>query len=128
MGGYEQWRFELLALALTDVSLFPHLGEMLQRGMVNQIALTRNMVGRCGEHPEFSRGGRKLFDPDIRYFIQGSRGSILGATFLALSPDIDRGALVVGGSGFSFMIERSIHFNRFELLLRPSYPKRVDSG
>ena len=26
------------------------------------------------------------------------------------------------------MIERSIHFNRFELLLRPSYPRRVDSG
>ena len=44
----------------------------------------------------------------------------------ALSPDIERGALIVGGESFSFMIERSIHYRRFEPLLMPTFPSRLD--
>jgi hypothetical protein len=54
-----------------------------------------------------------------------SQGSILGGTLLTLSPDIDRGALIVGGAAFSFMIERSIHFHTYEALLGPAYGSRL---
>ena len=58
-------------------------------------------------------------------FIGISQGSVLGGTFLTQSPDIDRGALIVGGANFSFMIERSIHFNTYETFLMPAYGKRL---
>lgn len=118
-----------LATALGDVSLFYMIGDMLRQGMINQIALTRSFAGVCATLPEMTNDtDQPLIDTNVRYFLGGSQGSILGGTLLTLSPDIDRGALIVGGAAFSFMIERSIHFKTFELLLSPSYPRRIDTG
>ena len=115
-----------LGTAMADISRFYMVGEMLQQGMINQIALTRTMMGRCRLQPEMTADGASLIDPETRYFVGGSQGSILGGTFLTLSPDIDRGALVVGGTNLSFMIERSIHYNTFEPVMQPAYPRRLD--
>ena len=49
----------------------------------------------------------------------------MGGAFLTQSPDIERGALLVGSATFSFMIERSIHFNTYETFLMPAYEKRL---
>jgi len=118
-----------LATALSDVSNFYMLGENLQQGMVNMMTLTRSMLGDCRLLPELARvDGEPAIDPETNYFIGGSQGSILGATHLALSPDTDRGILFVGGANFSFMIERSIHFTRFETLLAPFYGSRLNTG
>jgi hypothetical protein len=117
-----------LAAALSDVSQFYKMGEHVQQGMVNQIALTRTLLGACRLAPEMTADGTPLIDPDRRYFVGGSQGSILGGTFLTLSPDIERGALLVGGNNFSFMIERSIHFDTFELFLDSTCPARIDQG
>ena len=118
-----------LATALTDVGKFYMVGENLQQGMIIQIALTRTLLGACREVPELlADAGHPVIDPTRRYFIGGSQGSILGGTLLTLSPDIERGALIVGGAAFSFMIERSIHFNKFEPLLTPSYQSRLATG
>lgn len=124
--GMSQKDLGFLAVALADISQFWHLGEMLRQGMINQIALTRSLLGVCRTLPELTADGAPLIEPERRYFVGGSQGSILGGTLLTLSPDISRGALIVGGSNFSFMIERSIHYNRFEPLLAPSYPARLD--
>ncbi len=124
--GMSQKDLPFLATALADVTRFYRIGEMLQQGMINQIALTRSLIGRCKDLPEMTSDGAPLIDPSRRWFLGGSQGSILGGAYLTLSPDIDRGALIVGGAGFSFMIERSIHYNTFEPLLIPTYPDRVD--
>jgi len=117
-----------LAGSLADVSQFYKMGEHVQQGMVNQIALTRTMMGACRLTPEMTADGTPLIDPDRRYFVGGSQGSILGGTFLTLSPDIEQGALLVGGNNFSFMIERSIHFDTFELFMDGTCPARIDQG
>lgn len=119
-----------LASALGDVSRFYMVGESLQQAMINQISLTRTMLGACAMDDAFAAeaDGASVVGAATPWFIGGSQGSILGGTFLTLSPDIERGALIVGGSGFSLMIERSIHYSTFELLLNPAYPRRVDSG
>jgi len=117
-----------LAASLGDVSQFYKLGEHVQQGMVNQITLTRTLLGVCRLAPEMTADGTPLIDPDRRYYVGGSQGSILGGTFLTLSPDIDRGALLVGGNNFSFMIERSIHYNAFELFMAATCPARIDQG
>jgi hypothetical protein len=112
--------------ALWDVSSFYMVGENLQQGMVIQNALTRTLMGECGADPAFQRsdGGAAILNRDPR-FIGISQGSVLGGTFLTQSPDIERGALIVGGANFSFMIERSIHFNTYESLLMPAYGERL---
>ncbi|TNE51852.1 MAG: hypothetical protein EP343_03045 [Deltaproteobacteria bacterium] len=117
-----------LATALGNPSKFYMVGEMLRQAMINQIALTRTVLGKCRGMKEFKKDDKELIDPKQAFFIGVSQGAILGGTLLSLSPDIKRGALLVGGTHFSFMIERSIHFNDFELFLIPSFPKRIDRG
>lgn len=118
-----------LATALTNVSSFYMIGDNLQQGMVNQMALTRSMLGSCRALPALQAGsGDSVINPEQSYFIGISQGSILGTTLLTLSPDIHRGLLLVGGSTFSFMIERSTHYSRFELLLSPFYGSRLETG
>lgn len=115
-----------LAGALTDVSDFYMLGENLQQGMIIKNALTRSMLGSCGDDEAFRRAdGGPAINPNDAKFIGVSQGSVLGGTFLTQSPDIDRGALIVGGANFSFMIERSIHFTTYNALLMPSYDSRL---
>jgi len=115
-----------LMSALADVSKFYQLGESLQQGMVVKNALTRSLMGVCGDDPAFQRndGGPAISSSNPR-FVGISQGSVLGGAFLTQSPDIDRGALLVGGATFSFMIERSIHFNTYETFLMPAYEKRL---
>ena len=115
-----------LVSALADVSKFYQLGESLQQGMVVKNALTRSLMGICGDDPAFQRddGGPAISRNDPR-FVGISQGSVLGGAFLTQSPDIERGALLVGGATFSFMIERSIHFNTYETFLMPAYEKRL---
>lgn len=118
-----------LGTALANTSDFYMLGQNLQQGMISMMTLTRSMMGSCKSLPEMqATAGNDTIDPTQSYFIGGSQGSILGTTALTLSPDIDRGVLIVGGANFSFMIERSIHFNTFELLLAPSYGSRLATG
>jgi len=118
-----------LMSALWDVSKFYMLGENLQQAMVVQNTLTRGMLGSCGLEDAMLRAdGERTIDPETRYFIGVSQGSILGGTFLTQSPDIDRGSLIVGGANFSFMIERSIHFNSYEGFLAPAYGSRLVTG
>lgn len=118
-----------LATALADISRFYLVGERLMQAMINFIALERSLPGVCAQDPAFANAlGLPAIAPAPKFFIGGSQGSVLGGTYLTLSPDVERGALVVGGSDFSFMIERSIHFNTFELLLNPAYPRRLDTA
>lgn len=120
-----------LASALIDVSKFYMVGENLMQGMINKVALTRSFLGVCAQAPELlTPDGASPIDPDPSrsYFVGGSQGSILGGTYLTLAPDIERGALVVGGATFSFMIERSIHFKTFELVLQPAHESRLVVG
>ena len=88
--------------ALADVSNFYQLGESLQQGMVIKNALTRSLMGICGDDPAFQRndGGAAISSSNPR-FVGISQGSVLGGAFLTQSPDIDRGALLVGGATFS---------------------------
>ena len=118
-----------LATALIDVSKFYMVGENLMQGMINQIALTRTFLGTCREAPELlTPSGTSPIDPTRSHFVGGSQGSILGGTYLTVAPDIERGALIVGGANFSFMIERSIHFATFEAILAPVHKSRLIIG
>ena len=119
---------DLLALGVIvlNVSQFPTMTERLQQGMINQIALTRTLAGVGRTLPELGSEGVPLIDPDELYYAGGSQGGILGGTLLTLSPDIERGALFVGGANFSFILDRSIAFVPYFDIFKISYPPRID--
>lgn len=119
---------DLLTLGslLANASLFAHMTDRLQQGMINQIALTRDLAGACRVLPELGVNGVPLIDPDELYFVGGSQGGILGGTLLTLSPDIDRGVLFVGGASFPFMLDRSLPFDPHLDIMRFAYPRRID--
>lgn len=117
---------EFLVGALWDVSDFYMVGENLQQGMVIQNTLTRTIMHGCAGNEGFlNDAGTSAVSSESGEFVGISQGSVLGGGFLTQSPDIDRGALIVGGANFSFMIERSIHFNTYETFLMPSYGSRL---
>ncbi|MCA9774149.1 MAG: hypothetical protein KC466_17160 [Myxococcales bacterium] len=115
-----------LGILLLNASEFPTMTERLQQGMINQIALTRSLAGVCRALPELGAGGTPLIDPGTLWYAGGSQGGIYGGTLLALSPDIDRGALFVDGAAYGLMLDRSTAFRPSFQLLVSAYPRRID--
>jgi len=117
-----------VGMALADPNNFVFMAERLQQGMVNQIALTRTMAGVCSDIEEFQHDGVNLLDTEQLHYVGVSQGGIYGGTLMTLSPDIDRGVLLVNGVVFPFMMERSIDYSPYYPLLEVAWPDRVDQA
>ena len=117
-----------VAGALNNPGSFVYVTERLQQGMINQIALTRTFMGICRDIPELQHEGVELIDATKSYYIGGSQGGIYGGTLLALSPDIERGVLLVNGANYPFMIERSIDFETYVPIFEVAFPDRLDQA
>lgn len=98
---------------LPDVFRFVHRAH---QGMANQLALSSAIQDLFTTHEAFLLDGEPLYDPSTLSFFGISQGHILGGTFVALSPVIDRAVLHVGGMAFTFMMSRA---NPFDAFLRP---------
>lgn len=89
------------------------------QGMANLIAVARAIRQTLPDLPELQVDGRLPYDPAEVYFDGNSQGHILGGTYLALSPDVSRGALGVGGANFSLIMFRARPFAIFLTILTP---------
>ena len=86
--------------------------DRLQQAHVNVMTLARLIrAGALGQLPELRQGGRPLLDSQRLYYYGISEGGIQGATLLALSPDIERGALNVACGFWSMFFWRSSDFH-----------------
>ena len=126
--GWSNSDYDTVIDMLVDPAYFEYQADRLQQAMINKITMIRTIKGVCSDIPEVYSGETKLVDTDEVYFMGYSLGGIYGPTLIALSPDIDRGVLWVGGSGFSSMVERSTNYNQFELIFNSvlGYPERND--
>ncbi len=116
-----------VASALSDLSKFPQVGERLMQGMVGEWSLTRAFQGACRELPDLlADDGTPVIRADEVYFMGISQGGILGGTFMATTPDIERGTLIVGAMDFPFVMTRSLNWADYELILRAWYDDRVE--
>lgn len=88
-------------------------GDRVHQGMVNQIAVTFAAKTTLLEVEEVQADGEPLYDPAQVYFYGISQGHILGGTYLALSPHVERAVLSVGGADFSLMMFRARPFQAF---------------
>ncbi len=100
--------------------------ERVHQGMANQIAVTYAAKTTLKDLAELHFGGQLAYDPDEIYFYGISQGAILGGTYIALSPHIQRATLSVGACSFPMMMFRSANFTSFLGLIEIALPDRLD--
>jgi hypothetical protein len=69
-----------------------------------------------------------LIDPTRTYYYGNSQGAILGGAYSALSNDIERAALGVGGGPYHLLLTRSKDFDPFFTLFETMYPDPAEVG
>ncbi len=110
----------------TDPSSTARFTDRVHQGMANFIALSYAAKSTIAALPELSFGGGPAYDASTVYFYGISQGAILGGTYMALSPVIQRGVLSVGGADLSLMMFRSQPFAAFLLLINSVAPDALD--
>lgn len=111
---------------VTDLSNFPVLPERKHQGVLNHIILDKLMLGPLGQEDAFKIDNKPVADFSTTYFYGNSLGHIMGEVFMAMTPDVTRGVLGVGGLPFSFMLTRSVDFKAFFVIMAQNYPRLVD--
>lgn len=107
-------RKELISGILTNPSNAMGFVDRLHQGMVNQMALTEALRTSLAQLPALQdAGGKPLYDAAQVAFYGISQGHILGSTYVALAPKIDRAVLAVGGVSFGLMMSRAAPFGPF---------------
>lgn len=110
---------------------FPAVPERTMQGFTEFIAAMRLATGALVEDKalQMLAGDMTVYsaiDPTKRSYYGNSQGGILGAAYLALSPDIERGVLGVGGTPYVLLLPRSADFDQFFALLKNYYPDHRD--
>ena len=95
---------EAIAVRPSEVLKFT---DRVHQGMINFIAMTYAAQGPLLQQPELQIGPDPLYDSEHIYFYGLSLGGVLGGTYAALSPNIERMTLGVGGAGMTFIMFRS---------------------
>jgi len=117
-----------IELGIVNPLFFQHQAERLQQALINKMSMIRTFKGVCSDLAEMQHNGINLVDSSDVHYMGYSLGGIYGSSVVAISPDIDRAALWVGGSAFSTMVERSTNFAPFEegFSSFAGYPQRND--
>ncbi|HYB99205.1 MAG TPA: hypothetical protein VEC57_08720 [Candidatus Limnocylindrales bacterium] len=113
---------------LADFSNFPSFIDRQHQGMLNFLFLGRLMIHAQGfaSHSAFQVGGESVIDPSGLFYDGNSQGGILGGVLAAIAQDVTRFSLGVPGMNYSTLLNRSVDFDSFDLLLTDSYPSSAD--
>lgn len=109
-----------------DVSRFAIVPDRGQQAMLNAMCILRMMRYGLVDDPATQPDGVPTIDPSRTHFFGGSLGGIYGATYMAISPDIVRGALGVPGQSFDLLLPRSEAFDQFLIALRLNWAQKVN--
>jgi hypothetical protein len=99
----------------------------VHQAYANWIVMAEAIRGPLSQLPAL-RGslGTTVYEPSKLAFLGISQGHILGGTFAAVVPDVDRVILNVGGAGFTHFMLRARPFSPFLELLKSSLPSALD--
>ncbi len=104
-----------------DIGMFQRSVDRQHQGMINSLLAMRMMSGRFVAEPEIQFNGQSAIDPTLRFYRGDSQGGIFGVTYMALSTDVTRGLLGEPGMPYSLLLNRSVDFAPFFLLLKGAY-------
>lgn len=92
--------------------------DRLHQGFANQLALGRAIRTSLADSEAVTAFDKRVYDPEQSYWYGISQGSIFGACIMALSPDIEKAVLDVGGGPYSLMMTRSGSFSDLFAILK----------
>ncbi len=101
--------------------------DRLQQAHVNNLIMTRQLLTKLKDDAALQVNGKATIDGSTVYYFGVSNGGIQGGTFMALTPDIERGVLNVPGANWSLLMLRSTDFNALKPLLSSSLPDPFDA-
>lgn len=120
----------IISILTGDATNFPAIPERSMQGFTEFIAAMRLTTGKLRNDPALTfksmNGEYSAIDPEKRSYYGNSQGGILGGAYLALSPDVDRGVLGVGGMPYVLLLPRSHDFEDFFMLLNGAYTDHRD--
>lgn len=126
VGMSDEDRIKVTDALLADTANLMRFTDRLHQAMASFIVVGALAQGALAAAPELQTPAGPAYDPGALYFHGNSLGHILGGTYVALSPSIERAALGVGGVNFSFMMFRAQPFNLFLLLMGQVVPSKLD--
>lgn len=120
----------IVQIVAGNTTNFPAIPERSMQGFTEFIAAMRMATGKLRNDPALTftgaGGSYSAIDPEKRSYYGNSQGGILGGAYLALSPDIERGVLGVGGMPYALLLPRSADFDQFFQLMRGAYDDQRD--
>ncbi|HEX2313283.1 MAG TPA: hypothetical protein VHJ17_06100 [Thermomonospora sp.] len=115
---------------LADLSRFSTIADRTQQGMLNMLWLGRAMIHERGlaAHRAFRRpDGGPLLDTAAGLVFDGnSQGGIMGGALTAVSTDVRRAVLGVPGMNYSTLLNRSVDFDQYSIVMNAAYPDKLD--
>ena len=115
--------------ALSDISKFPSVPDRLQQSLINTLYLGRLMIhlDGLGNAPEFqTTSGANMINTESAYFDGNSQGAIMGGAVTAIAQDWTKASFGVGGMNYSTLLNRSVDFDEYAVVLRGAYPNALD--
>ncbi len=109
-----------------DLSGMAMIPERASQGMIEKMFLVRALQGDLGADAALQGEGGPLIDASRIHYYGNSQGGIMGAAYLAMSPDIQRGVLGVPGGPYSLLLPRSKDFDPFFDAIKESYADHRD--
>lgn len=116
-----------LIAVMNDFTKSRQLTDNLHQGISEFVSLARGMMKRFGTMPEVI--SRDIQIDDERIFYNGiSQGGIFGATYVAVSTDIDLGHLGVPGQNYNLLLQRSVDFDIYDTLIKAAYKTPLNTA
>jgi len=96
------------------------------QGMVNQLLAMRMMMGRVAKDGVRDASGALVLDPawidpELRAYRGDSQGGIMGLSYMAISTDVTRGLLGETAMPYNLMLNRSLDWPTYALLLNGGF-------
>lgn len=114
-------------LVTGDIGQFQSSVERQHQGLVNSLVAMRMMMGKFKDDAKLQYGGHSAIDLTKGVYYRGdSQGGILGATYMALSTDVTRGYLGEPGMPYNLLLNRSVDFGEFFVILQSTYTTARD--
>ena len=120
----------ILGVLANDRSEFQVVPDRLQQGFADA-AVAAQLIrhGGLADDPALrADDGAALVDPATLWFYGNSLGAVVGGAYVAVSSDVDRAVLGVGGAPFMFVATRAVGFAAFRALLSTVYPDFADAA
>ena len=116
------------AAILADLSRFSTLADRVQQGMLNFLYIGRALIHPDGFNtdPAFQIDDTPVINTKRLYYNGGSQGGIIGGSLTAVAPDFTRGALGVPAMNYSTLLERSVDFDTYAIVMYNAYQNELE--